>query len=113
MSSSMDTTPPSKQANHGSEPPQGIEPAPADPADYEPRAYCLEETASFYQLAKRRYVVSLIVGYDPAHVDSPREAGAAALRLTTDVGDSHSTRWCVYDRHNEEMYVFRQSELEG
>lgn len=113
MSSNMDRTPPAKQANHGSQPPQGMKPTPADPADYAPRAYRLEETASFYQLAKRRYVVSLIVGYDSDHVDSARGAAAAALRLTTDVLGSHSTRWCVYDRRDEEMYIFRQSELEG
>ena len=61
-----------------------------------------------------RYVVSLVVSYDPDRdeaVESPQDAAAAALRLTTD-DDRASTRWQVYDRATGQVHGFDQSEIE-
>jgi hypothetical protein len=58
---------------------------------------------------KNRYIVSLIVGYDPATsgAKSPEDAAALALDLTRDE-NSRGTCWCVYDRVTRQMHYFDQ-----
>lgn len=62
-----------------------------------------------------RYVVTLVVGYDP-DTETETEVGAkeaalAALNLTRDE-QARSTVWHVYDRRTRQTHRFDQSEFD-
>lgn len=68
-----------------------------------------------YHEPEDRFVVSLVVSYDPgrdASVETARDAASAALRLTTDPYGKSGTRWQVYDRATGESHGFDQEEIE-
>lgn len=78
----------------------------------------LHEVESYYMAnwdpdRKIRFVVSLIVGYDPDmdSVATPLEAAAAALSLTRDE-NSDGTIWSVYDRDTKKMHHLLQEDFE-
>lgn len=62
-----------------------------------------------------RYVVTLVVGFDPTtaggNVTDPKQAALAALDLTRD-DHSRSTVWHVYDRDTGRLHRFDQSEFD-
>lgn len=76
-----------------------------------------DEVQSIYVDREERFVVSLVVGYseeDLAHDGgevSPRAAAKWALELTRDEG-SNGTHWFVYDRHEQRMHSFEQSDFD-
>lgn len=63
-----------------------------------------------------RFVVSLIVSYDPERdgnsIESPRDAASAALNLTTDPLGKSGTHWQVQDRATGQTHTFEQDEIE-
>ena len=70
-----------------------------------------------YHDPEDRFVVSLVVSYDPgreaeADVETAGDAASAALRLTTDPDGKSGTRWQVYDRATGQVHGFDQSEIE-
>lgn len=58
-----------------------------------------------------RYIVSLVVGYQDADVESAHEAVAWALELTRD-GDRDGTKWFVFDRKTGEGWFVRQGDID-
>ena len=76
------------------------------------KTFTLDEVDSIYVLPGERYVVSLIVGYDPdENVQSAEDAAHYALALTTDEA-SEGTHWYVFDRVTGDGRYFEQSEIE-
>lgn len=73
-----------------------------------------EELESTYVDPDDRFVVSLLVGYNPAdgHVLTVEEAANAALQLTHD-GDSGGTNWYVHDRETKKTVMLEQSSFDG
>lgn len=71
------------------------------------------EVASIYAHRNERFVVSLVVGYDPSEGDvlTPKSAAASALELTRNDG-SNGTVWFVYDRQTGQLHQFEQDEFE-
>jgi hypothetical protein len=65
--------------------------------------------------AAERWVVTLVVGYDPATTNgtatSPLQAANAALALTRGAG-GRGTVWHVYDRKTQQAHEFEQHEFE-
>lgn len=71
-----------------------------------------DEVGSIYVDDEERFVVSLIVGYQPGRdegVDTPRDAALAALQLTAEgAGAWCGTTWFVYDRKTKTLHSFEQ-----
>lgn len=76
--------------------------------------FTIAELGNTYAGPNDRFIVSLIVGYQDTDKHQPataKQAGAAALDLTTDDG-SHDTHWYVFDRKTGELHMFEQGDLE-
>lgn len=76
-------------------------------------AVALGEIDTIYVEPEERFVVSLIVRYDPATsgVQTAEDAARAALGMTRDESASGTT-WHVYDRHTGRMHVLRQKDFD-
>lgn len=79
----------------------------------QPRAFHLGELSNTYCDPQDRFVVSLIVSYDPARdgVATPEQAVGAALRLVMDP-DGFQTHWYVYDRATHTLHLIEQANAE-
>lgn len=66
---------------------------------------------------EERFIVSLILGYDPArdNIVSPEQAVAAALAFTREGNNmrANDVYWFVYDRWNQVGTVVRQGSIEA
>jgi gamma-glutamylcyclotransferase (GGCT)/AIG2-like uncharacterized protein YtfP len=74
----------------------------------------IEEVGNTYVGVEDRFVVSLVVGYSDSRdgIETPKEAAAAALALTTDDG-SAGTHWYVYDRKTRALTLLEQGQFDG
>ncbi len=87
--------------------------------------FYLRELNSIYVHPEDRFIVSLIVGYnpvrdpiadlledeDPSAEDLARAAATAALELTRDDGRG-GTHWHVHDRETGQSHFFEQDQFE-
>lgn len=80
-------------------------------SQWPPRGFTRGELASRYCGWNDRFVVALIVGYPSTEVVDARDACASALDLVQGDG-SDGTRWFVFDRDAQAMFIFAQSDLE-
>lgn len=72
-----------------------------------------QEVSSIYDDEEDRWIVSLVVGYEPERdkVETIEQAAKAALELTRD-GGQEGTYWYVYDRDTGRGKFFEQSEFD-
>lgn len=73
--------------------------------------YSEHETNSIYVDERERFVVSLIVGYSDEEAATAEEAAYYAVELTRDEG-AGDTVWFVYDRKEQRMHQFEQSQFD-
>ena len=74
--------------------------------------FTLQDLGNTYVESDERFVVSLVVSYDPRDgITSPEDAVAAALALTRDI-DSGGTQWYVKDRKNNILHLIEQRSVE-
>jgi hypothetical protein len=79
--------------------------------------FTLKEIGNTHVSPSDRFVVSLVVGYDPSdesqkHITTPARALGAALNLIKDEG-WEDTNWYCFDRVTGTLHVLEQHEEEG